>query len=608
MKYKLPVNGQWLEFSDATLSKLRAGGKEAQADALEERLADYKMNPLKYFLPHGVAWHEKEISYANGRIILQPSTYPKDYGNDGVAFLNDWENDFSMLVAPRKVGKSITGAAFILLHGAIKTDPSWPVYTEHHVEYREWNGPTQVIVASFAPQNLGEVWKAYREIMPRDELGQYADDYGAMPGEKPNRKRRLNFGDGQPKEFTAAKSGTRFIFMTYSQRQASWENFLAQMLHADEQIPMDKLTAFLDGTRTMGDYTPVIFTLSGFVLPERPDTGAAGPIKRGIYDGRNTRGRTVGRFHMDIPSTPKAIVTESKKKQAYDQYVNPKIDRSRKDERRGLATYFPGWEPGGGLLFDADVWQPRVHIIPDLWEKKVGPPKDWTLWRSVDYADRGVTCCSWWAVGPQFAVLYRLLYERNLLIADTVQRIIEMSGNERAELPPRDDQVTGNTYKVYKEVSKRETFYRDILDSRAAKWRQQGESVIDMFQRYGMSNMDTASSEHNETQIPALKDWLRIDWGVNHPFLKEEDGSPYKGCPKVFVFESCSTPVIDELEGLPENEEGTRVLSKGHIHDFIDSAKYWASDGPQYLGDYWGKEDNDEYGPTQPRRTPETGY
>ena len=366
----------------------------------------------------------------------------------------------------------------------------------------------------------------------------------------------------------------------------------------------------------MGDYTPIFFTFSGFKLPDRPDTGAAGPIKR-IWDLKDMLGKKpeeIGRYSMDIPSTPDAIVSKKKKKAQYDLYANPDIERSRKAERHGLAVYYPGWEPGAGLCFGPDVWQREVHVINPLWDDDKVPP-NFTKWRVVDYCGTKTTAVPFIAVGPLklpdgqtiiAAFMYRLLYEQDILVAECARRIIQMSHNEQREVGSEEDERTGETLKRYEEIQTKEEYFSDLVDSRMGSQKQGGEQIIGMLQRYGLVNMAPASGQKNEDQIPALKDWLRIDYNLPHPFLMDDKGKPKMGCPRCFVFDGMCEGAIDEIEGMPCAETGPSVIDMKVQHDAIDAWKYWASDSPGYFGSEDEQQDNEEV--NDGGRMPETGY
>ena len=607
--YKLPINNKWCEFDDTWVDRQKPHVKQT----IRERIDLWEHNRLACMLPHGVPWHEKEKRYAGGKVILRPSTYPREWRNDGVAFLNDWTNDYSLMVAPRKTGKSYDGAAKVLLFGLNKEyiDPSWPLFTENGINYDtipETSGPMTIAVASFSWKNVAELWEVYREIMPRDELGDYAPNWGKYPNEK-GKQRNLSFRSNQTQEFYCKKSNLRLLFLCYTQSQASWENFKANGIHCDEQIPLEKLRAFQDGTRTMGDYTPAFFTLSGFTLPEREtDTGSIGPIKRTIWDADEDDPRTIGRYNKDIPSTPDAVVSKKKKQDAYDIYVSPKVKRDKKTVRRALACYYPGWEPPSEAVFDPDVWDEKHHIISRLWDDD-STPKSFTLARSCDYCDKKITAVGWFATmtlghlesatgvpmndgvdkSMVVNILYRSIYEENMLVAGLVKQIVEMSHNERISLGTQRDFETGNICEHYRELQRNEQFYIDVLDSRIGAQRQQGEKAIELFERYGMTEIEGASGLPNADQIPALKDKMRIRWQKPHPWHKDDEGKPLMGCPCLFFIEGVADGIIDEIESIPQDTgtfaKSSPIIDKRYTHDGIDMLKYWASENVGWMGD-----------------------
>ena len=77
--------------------------------------------------------------------------------------------------------------------------------------------------------------------------------------------------------------------------------------------------------------------------------GAAGWIKRELWDGINTHGSTVARYTLSIDTTPEVLITKKKRKALYDKHANPDIRRSEKAKRAAVARYWGGWEEGSGL-------------------------------------------------------------------------------------------------------------------------------------------------------------------------------------------------------------------------------------------------------------------
>ena len=592
-----PVNGEWRNLRAEREDHVNQG--EAQkVENIDAFIQEYYQNPMSHFIPHGVPWRMKEMVVAGGNFVIDSAKYPKEYSNDGAAFLNDWENDGAIILGPNQCGKSVLLSMFTALH-TVKCDPKWKTFQKTPINCPEWRGPRTWIVASYSWDNVGTIWERIRFFLPRHELGRYAPSWGAYPGENGAAK-NMTFGDGRKKELQLA-CGSRLIFLCYTQQQMHWEGFTCDGGSFDEQVPKEKWIGWNRGTTTRGDYTPFAMALTGHVLDDRPDTGAAGWIKRQLWDGTNTMGKSIGKYHLSIDSTPDAIIPQKKKAALYTQWADPKTRRSEKDERAAIARYWGGWEEGSGLVFDE--FNRAIHIINPLWER---PPHEWTKWRVIDYGDNGITCCSWWAVGPKgWAVCYRVLYERGLLVAETARKVIEMSGNTRIDDGTDEDPVTGTIYRRYIENQTGEVFYNSLLDSRSAAQNKQGPTLIELFERYGLE-LNPACGQVNEIQIPRLKDWLKVDWSKDHPWRKDKDGKPMKGCPSVFFFDGACEQGVIEIESLQKDKNDPRKIARKQDDHFVDTGKYWASDEPCFMGDlrFEDKGFVDEIG----TRNPHTGY
>lgn len=588
-KYIVPFEGRWKIFAESEIQGWEAGDSSAKklAKHIREQIADYECNKLHHFLPHGMAWREHDVELCGGRFIVPKSKYPKEWKNDGVAFLNS-EADIAVVLAPNQVGKTTLGACWSLLH-LIPTEKDWPIFKYTGVQWKPWLGPKIWIIASYSWDNVNTLWKRYSEYCPVDELKEYSPYYNGKG------KKYLILGDGKPKRVRLA-CGSIIIPLCYTQQQMHWEGYESDGFQGDEQVPKEKWVGWARSTTTRGDYTPCCMTLTGHVLDERPDTGASGWIKREICDNTNRQGQSVDIFHLSIESTPDAIISPKKKKELWNRFCDPEVNRTEKDERAAIARYWGGWEEGSGLVFDE--FQKGIHVINPLFnDDKV--PRDWTKWRVVDYGAAGVSCCSWWAVSPKgFIVNYRNLYERGLLVNETCQKIIEMSHNRMVASHSDTDPRTGNTYQYYIEECVNEVYYATILDSRSCAQAQQGETIADLFARYGVSVV-AASGQKNEIQMPRLKDMLRVDPERQHLTRKNRDGTPYMGAPQLYLFESCAKFPVMEFEGLQiDPNDPSKIKAKQDDH-WIDTAKYFASENPRYMGDFTGEnadEQLDDFG------------
>mgnify|MGYP001561245245 CR=1 FL=1 len=601
MIHKVVANGKWTYFNDRQLVMWDKAGQHEIAQQWRDGLIDREKRPISFLLPHGAPWHDKPLVVGDGVATFPPSTYPKEWKNDGVAFLNSKE-DIELLFAANQSGKTFLGAAWSCLH-VVPCDPTWQIFTRHRVICPPWTGRKKWVVGSYSWDNVTTLWERYKYILPREELGRYAPDWGKFPGEK-GMARGLSFGDGKPKRI-ALECGSELIMLCYTQLQMHWEGFESDGAHFDEQPPYEKWVGWNRGTTTRGDYTPCCFTLTPHVMEDRPDTGASGWVVRDLWKGGNTRGKTIGRYHIPIASVPDAIISKVKKHALWRQWADPAIERSEKDKRAAVARYWGGPEEGGGLVFDE--WQREIHVINPLWSDDK-TPKDCTLFRSIDYGEGGVACCAWFAVTRKgYAVCYRLLYQANMNLFTFVTKIIEMSRNEMVYDCDATD-VMGNTFKVYREHMKGEVYFSTVMDRRSRNTMRNGESLGDLFSRYGLI-VNEASAEHDSVQIPRLKEWLRIDMAVDHVQRKAPDGKPLKGAPRLYFFDGVCSKAVEEIESLAMDGETGKIDKKAATH-FIDAAKYWASDRPQFWGNHTLPEEQDmDFEDTSGAGTPlQTGY
>jgi hypothetical protein len=643
MNYSIPIDGVWSNdhhdpmfhnLNDSGLQlMLKDGGKRKKwAEWLYHEIEQYEKNPLSRFLAHGHPWSRTATKMAGGRVVFPKSDYPKSYGNDGVAFLNDYTNDIACMIGPNQQGKSVIGVAWAGFRLG-PCEPDWPAFTQNHIEYREHTGDKVLAVYSYSWDNVATVWQRYMEFLPRAWLGPYSPHWGKYEGEN-GRQKTLNLKTGGT-QYVNLECGGQIRFGSYIQAQYFHEGYSSDMLHADEQITSECFTGWQRSTTTRGDYTPACMTLTGHAVEGRPDTGMGGavyqdvivPAKKPITDPATGKKRpsgrckfgTVGIYHLSVDSTPRAIISDKKKHALSQRWVDEKDDdgqeivRTEKDERAAIARYWGGWEPGAGLAFGPDVWDREAHVIAPLWEGS--PPPMYTLYRVIDYCAKKTTAVAFIAVGPLklpngskiiAAFLYRLIYEQDMLVYKCAKKIIEASHNVMSEVDPDIDDETGETLRCYKELQTKEQYFTDLIDSRMGSQLMGNEMIIDQFRRYGLEDLVPASGAPNADQLPCLFSWMEIKQDLPHPFLKNEDGSPKMGCPRFFVFDGEADGFIDEVETVGMDDTGVGVIDKKMPHDAIDTCKYWSSETPGWMGsDKDAQEDNE---PDDGGRMPETGY
>jgi len=586
---------------------------------LENRRIEAIKNPLAYFLPHGLEWSETDRILANGRVVIPPACYDKKLMHDGIGFLSDSSHELMMMMACRKGGKSIIGAVKTALT-MFECDPEWPIFKEHGVKFPEWRGPQQAVIASLMPMNLGELWNAYLEILPRELLGQHAPNWGQFPEEQ-GRQKAMGFGDTRPRSMDFSDK-SRALFLTYNQKLSNWLNFRASVFHSDEQSGREHVMAFLNGATTMGDYTPIICTLSGFRIPDRSDTGAGGLMHK-MWNGSDTMGfgpEQIGRYSMSMNQVPDHIIHPNRKRQLYDAYANPDIERSQQAERHGLAVFHGGWEVGGGLMFEE--FERRTHIIDPPWGDNIAP-EGATLSRSCDHGETSPMACSWIALFPPnneyakfaFAVVYRLHYEEGQRIAHHAPAIIEKSGSTREKVGVERDEDDGVTFDVYEEVFGVERYEATLMDPRSWAMPANGIPIAYIYARHGLETEQSPGDRNyseggKRGQNDWLRDWMHIDRNLEHPFLRNNDGSAIMGSPRIFLCDvPCMRPLVDEFESYRRGDKDPERPANGQADHAIDTLKFWAAQEPQPADmsahDDFGDDDEDDgWAPLSSR----TGY
>ena len=611
MKIKYPHGGVWHEYDTLELKKTPMG-----RNIYDFYYEQYLPNPLSFFLPHGVPWASGVRHVGDTGHTYTKANYPAEWGNDGVAYVNDWEHDICMLVAPSKTGKSIQTVGKVGLYTCL-TDESWHCFHHHNLKYVNFGGGKLFRVFSFSWDNVADLWKRYRELLPRDELGQYSPRWGSLEGEKGAQK-NLSFGDGRPKEIVLQKSESVLSFNCYTQSDVHSEGFEADGADFDEQADAKTWNGFLRGCQTRGDYTPAWFAMTPRVMKGREaDTGAAGFIKRELWDGANTAGLTIAKYHLSIDSTPDAIITPKKKRASYHKWADPKVDRSEHDARAGLARHWGIWEVGGGSVIDN--YFPQHHLIParalDMNHKIVG---DATKYRGMDHGLNRPMACVWGMVFPWGQLLiYREYYQERKTIPYHARQIIELSGNTHKRRQDWEDPDTGEVFKTFAEECVAEHYESSVMDSRsfASPSSESARTMGEVYQAWGLDDLAPAKGYKNEIIVPDMKVWFdlnekephlmhnfwlrnMIDEALYKEWLNGRKGVWWNG-PKIYFLTSLRKTREEMV--LWVNDPKTGKPKSDHDHIPGGALKYMLAEGEdlRYWGNRWkgdGGDGSDPWG------------
>jgi len=570
--YLIPIAGKWEKLDNKKIELLAQSDPEAYAE-IDDLIYRYQQNPLSFSLLHG-----------------NPNA---EDGNDSNACINDYEHDLILLTAPNQTGKSTAGAIYTALR-LVPTEPDWPCFKEHGLKWKEWAGPQIAICASYTWDKVNDLWSAYKKVLPRSELKTYAPLYGYFPGEKGNEK-DLSFTNFRGKELKL-KCGSKIIFLCYKQSLSQWTGKQADIAHLDEQCPELYFDELLERQRTRGDFTPIIMTLTGHIVPDRPDTGANGWIHRKLINKNMTKGRKYIHRKISIEDVPDEIYSKDKKAAAKFQHVTePNAKQDERALRAAVARYWGGFEVGGGKIFSE--WNPEFHFINQFDYKKYKP----TYYRMIDHGEDPCAAAVFAVMPWGDAVMIKEYYEFGKNIDQNSQGILEMCGNTRRKT--HSEFVGNNQWEVYDEITGGMEFRSSELDCRsfAQKSGETGRLLGSIYNNAGLK-CTRADGRHDDALFPILKEWLSINKERKH--IYEEIGIPVPkeiqgfGAPRLYVFNTCSN-FKNEIETYIGTDENDHLLSV---------AKFFTARDRPYLGDWreYKEQFNDNF--SEPQTSNITGY
>lgn len=564
--YRMVIDGKWRMMKEKELLDLEKTDK-AEYDRLDEIILNHQVCPISDFMPHGVK---------------------SKTGNDGLDCLNDWKNDLILMLAPNQVGKTTLGAAYSILHGLVPTDPEWPIFKKHGVEYHEWEGPKILIAGSYSWDNVTTLWETYRNLLPRSEMLQYSPYWGNFPGEN-GKAMHMTTAFGATKMIDLA-CGSKMIFLCYTQRGEHWEGKQCDIAHLDEQCPEDKFDGLTARQLTRGDYTPIIMTLTGHILPDRPDTGAAGWIKNKLIDQDQMRGRKFKTYHMSVKSTPDVIMDKKQKDRSYVQWVyEPEKNNDLKKINEGKARYWGDWQVGGGVVFDEVV--PDIHFVEPFNPFLYRP-----MWmRMIDHGQNPCAALLFAKFPWGDTVVVNEYYIWNRSIAEHAVGIVrELCENDVSVV---DEYMEGDQLvKVYNEKFLKRIIAISELDSRSYGTKSMGNNSKNLGMMYNEAGLSCkpADGKHDRIVYPMVKELFSLDKKRPHLYTKigrepTPDMMKY-GSPQLYIFSTCKN-LITELKQytqkhLPSAQSNTgaiaRYVGKDHL---ISCLKFLAARQRPYIGE-----------------------
>lgn len=178
-----------------------------------------------------------------------------------------------------------------------------------------------------------------------------------------------------------------------------------------------------------------------------------------------------------------------------------------------------------GQIFDE--FNPSIHVIPPF-----QIPNTWERFRSIDHGQNNPTSCHWYAVDFEGNIyVYQEYYQEKDVVSNHVKRINAMSRIRTTE---------GDTLT--------DTYAYTVIDpSTHAKTLEKDGYRFSVADEYLDAGIPTIAAQNDVIAgVNRVKEYLKIDPTRFHPFLKDPDGDPIMGAPRLFIFQQCAN-MIEEI-------------------------------------------------------------
>lgn len=554
---------------------------------------------LTYDRPYLTSHPSDQELVTNMSMMLEenPIMFFLPSGPNGIKFLNDTTHDVKMLIAPNRVGKTASAVVDILLD-IIPTDASWPIFKEHGVLHRPFNG---AVKSGFASSDWKTMMRTmFPEILkwiPKYQLGDY--DPRKKNGRTVNWKGEANL---------PLICGSECFFYCYEQDQGPFESQALGRWLWDEQGQESKFDGGDERLRTIRGGRHV-FALTPHKVEGRPDTGARSWIHK-MMTGEQTKGHEISTYSIPISDAPDWVYPEDAKHKAYVKWVEePKRLNNLKAQKEGDARFYGKWQDSAGLVFDE--YDENYHIIDPF-----PIPDTWTRYRALDHGVNNPTACIFAAVSPDGDVyVYQEYFENSFTIFENCRNIVELAGNKLKKIGT--DARSGLFCDRYAEVCSTTRFRVSVGDSRSLGTQDAltGLTNIKLYLLGGL-RLIPASGRNPAQYHAVVKQYLAINSQKTHPRTGK------LGSPSVFIFRNLSN-MRRELTNYARAEWGSSKAAASHNRQerarekddhLIDALVYLLQIPPRYIGGVWANfkseaslelvEDDDN---VKPVRDPYTG-
>lgn len=178
-----------------------------------------------------------------------------------------------------------------------------------------------------------------------------------------------------------------------------------------------------------------------------------------------------------------------------------------------------------GQIFDE--FNPSIHVVPMF-----TIPNAWERFRSIDHGQNNPTSCHWYAADYDGNIfVYQEYYQEKEVVSKHVKAINEMS---------RVKSTDGNIFM--------DLYAYTVIDpSTHAKTKEKDGYLFSVADEYLDAGISTIAGQNDVIAgINRVKEYLKIDPNRYHPFIKDPDGDPIMGAPRLYILENCEN-LIEEI-------------------------------------------------------------
>lgn len=315
------------------------------------------------------------------------------------------------------------------------------------------------------------------------------------------------FSKGKPRiELVDAQ---KMIVRSYDQDLESWKSGQYQMIHLDEEPPLNVFLECLERTRT---------TKGKIIITVAVDDADVSWIPECIQNPMKVIGTDSFLWSkIGVEDVPNSLYPLDEKKNVFRQYDGTVFEK---------AVRF------GDLISVAGRWIPEfqkeIHCIPSF-----PIPDSWKRFRAIDPGTAAPTACLWCAVHPSTKMffIYREYYKAGTTIGERCSDIIEASGNRK--------QRDGD---MWMEIQNKESYEMTLMDhAEFHKDAHTGDGLDYAYVQAGL-NVQPCTTLGQEARRDILRKFMFVDKTKKH-FISHEEGGPM-----IYIFEDQCPNLVWEIQ------------------------------------------------------------